>query len=104
MVITHFPCTMPLAATCLNTYLGHSWALSTPYPSPQPHDEPHVTVNQTEVSQPACCARPEEWFHSDSDEDLPAACRAALLGSSAAQCLREQVMRPGLNQKTAGCA
>ncbi|CAK9000668.1 unnamed protein product [Durusdinium trenchii] len=37
-------------------------------------------------------ASPEEWFRLESDADLPAENRAALIGSSTAQCLREQVM------------
>ncbi|CAJ1401613.1 unnamed protein product [Effrenium voratum] len=51
-----------------------------------------MTLRQLAQRPSAKGALEHEWFHSDSDEDLPAACRAALLGSSAAQCLREQVM------------
>lgn len=35
--------------------------------------------------------RKHEWFSCDSDEDFPAENRAALIGSSASQSLREQV-------------
>ena len=35
--------------------------------------------------------RKHEWFFCDSDEDFPAENRAALIGSSASQSLREQV-------------
>ncbi|CAE7207790.1 CPK2 [Symbiodinium pilosum] len=37
-------------------------------------------------------AKQHAWFAADSDESLPAETLAALLGSSAAECLREQVV------------
>ena len=43
--------------------------------------------------------RKHEWFTCESDEDFPAGNRAALIGSSASQTLREQVQGVGKNEK-----
>lgn len=51
-----------------------------------------MTQRNMSLRPSAAQALKHEWFRLESDADLPAENRAALIGSSTAQCLREQVM------------
>lgn len=50
-----------------------------------------MTHREMQHRPSAAAALKHEWFSCDSDEDFPAENRAALIGSSASQSLREQV-------------
>lgn len=50
-----------------------------------------MTHREMQYRPSAAAALKHEWFSCESDEDFPAGNRAALIGSSASQTLREQV-------------